>query len=68
MRTFIVLSILLGLSGCANMSEQERNTAMIIGGILIVGAIAAQDSDSPPKQQCGFAINGDRSQHVCWTP
>lgn len=43
-KSIFIMALLLGLSGCANLSEQERNTAIgagaggVAGGVLTGGS------------------------------
>ncbi len=48
MKIAIWLAILLLASGCANMTPGERQTAYIVGGIVVAGVIisASNGSDS----------------------
>ena len=51
-----VLSMVLVLSGCANMSPAEKKTMYIVGGILVIGAIAASGSSGSADDSCNDYI------------
>ena len=61
-----LLLVVLMLSGCANMTPAEKTqTALIIGGIIVVGAIAAGSGGSS-SQDCYWVVGpGSESTRVC---
>ena len=62
-----LLLVILMLSGCANMTPAEKTqTALIIGGILVVGAIAANNGGGSAAKDCYWVIGpGDSQTQVC---
>ena len=68
MKNILVIALALLICGCANMTPAEqKQTALIVGGLIIVGVIAAQSSsDTPAKLNCFWAISPDgHSTQVC---
>ncbi len=53
----IILVLLILISGCANMSEREKQTAWIVGSIIVTGAIISksQKNETIIEQKC-YAI------------
>ena len=63
MKVTLIIILLFMVSGCAGMTPAEKKqTALIIGGIIVVGAIAANSggSDAAPAG-CRYVINSDGS-------
>lgn len=66
MKMTIWLAILLLISGCANMTPGEKQTAYIVGGIIVAGVIisASNDNDNPPNCRL-VPIPGGAHIEVC---
>lgn len=69
MRNATIILILIFLSGCANMTEREKTTALIVGGV-VVGAIIISTADSGgnkvAEQNCFYHMNSAGQQtQVC---
>ena len=61
MKKMAWLAILLLTTGCANMTPQEKQTAYIVGGIIVAGIIIAASQDSGSStvdQNCYFTGPG----------
>lgn len=64
---FIILLVLM-LAACANMTEREKQTAWIVGSIVVAGvAISmANDGDSTTINcKTVIIVRPDGSDHVC---
>ena len=52
--TITVLAMAISLTGCANMSPQQKSVAAIVAGVLIIGAANKGQSQckAPPGGYC----------------
>lgn len=51
-KLFLILTAFV-LTACANMTEREKQTAWIVGGVVVVGVvIALSASDDVPIEPC----------------
>jgi uncharacterized lipoprotein NlpE involved in copper resistance len=67
MKKLLLILVTLSLAGCANMTERERQTVWIVGGVLVAGAaIAASNGGSSASCRQFIVVRGDgSSDHVC---
>lgn len=66
MRKILLMLVVLALTGCANMTTGQKTAAWIVGGAIVVGAVASSGSSSNDHEHtCFFAISGDRSTRIC---
>lgn len=70
MKHLLIIFLVLMLTACANMTERERQTAWIVGGIVVVGAaisIAADDGGTTVINcRTVIIVRADgSSDHVC---
>jgi len=68
LKTLIILISILFVSGCAANGERENNnTAWIIAGAIVVGAVIASGggSDSPAARDCYIVVTATGSSQVC---
>ena len=66
MKKLILLAVLL--SGCANMSEREKQTVWIVAGAIVVTAIATSNSGgsvNPAGCVESIIVGPDGSDRVC---
>lgn len=66
MKSFIVVIALLGLTACANMTPREKQTAQIVGAILIGAVIiSANDSNNITVVNEGKPCHTHPKHHRC---
>ena len=67
-KTAILLAALIGLTGCATwqgMSENEKKTAMWVGGIIVTGAIIAAAADGDTTITTNQVCHDHKHNHDC---
>ena len=59
MKTIFILLVILSLSACTamgeaieNMTEQEKQTAWIVGAVIISGVLISTDNDATVIREC----------------
>lgn len=66
MKKVIWLAILLLITGCANMTPQERQVAYIIGGVIVVGVIISANDGHDSSTSCRLVpVPGGAHIQVC---
>ena len=60
MKKWWIFIALISLTGCANMTERERQTAWIVAGI-VVGAVIISESDGDTVINEGCRAHGKNS-------
>lgn len=67
MKNITVILLAIVMAGCANMSERERQTAWIVGGIVVGAAIISSQSDSNPPPACTkkIVVRPNGSDQIC---
>lgn len=59
------LAILLFISGCANMTPGQKQTAYIIGGLVVVAVVSSSYDHAHAEPNCYFVVNATNSYRVC---
>ena len=66
MKNWILIFVLIGLSACANMTPREKQTAYIVGGILIGAVIISSgDGDKIINKPCHNHGKHHDRHHTC---
>ena len=61
MKLIIILLCSLMLIGCANMTPAQKQTAWIVGGVVVGAIIISSDSSSEKKPNCKPTVGGSGS-------